>query len=65
MIDTWAEPKAIIPNTEPNLDRMVLYSPQVWVVICNSRVGIAFGSVVQTCGDVNMWKGKMWGAQTL
>lgn len=48
MIDTWTEPKAIAPITEPNLDGLVLYSPWVWVAIYNSRVGIAFGCVVQT-----------------
>lgn len=49
MIDTWTEPKTILPYTEPNLDRLVLYSPWVWVAIYNSRVGISFDCVVQTC----------------
>lgn len=48
-MDTWTEPKTLIPNTEPNLGGVVLYCPWVWVAIYNSRVGIAFGSVVQTC----------------
>ena len=52
------EPKAIIPNTEPNPEGVLLHYLSFWVAIYNSRVGIAFGSVLQTRGGSKYMKMK-------
>jgi len=56
VIDILTEPKAIIPNTEPNLEGVFLHYLRFWVAIYICRVGIALGSVLQICRECKYMK---------
>ena len=57
-MDVLTEPKAIILNTEPKPEVVLLHCLRFWVAIYNNRVGIAFGSVLQTHKGCNYMKMK-------